>query len=155
FTGGHFYTNLWIPDFRKLVLNAIAWTAKLEIPTEGVESSLENFTPPPSQKIKAQPIRQAKTSGSATNAPTAEKKIRPANPEKDSGKVAKEEAWKDNRWNQTDVGQFLSSILPTPNGTVLKGLSIRVGENDEGALCYDTASAGFRAAWTGKFLQFD
>ena len=41
FTGGHFYENWWSPDFRKLVLNAIAWTAKAEIPGDGIESRLE------------------------------------------------------------------------------------------------------------------
>jgi type 1 glutamine amidotransferase len=40
FTGGHFYANWWNPDFRKLVLNAIAWTAKIDVPTAGVESTL-------------------------------------------------------------------------------------------------------------------
>jgi quinoprotein glucose dehydrogenase len=41
FTGGHFYANWWNPDFRKMILNAIAWTAHLEVPAEGVESRLE------------------------------------------------------------------------------------------------------------------
>jgi len=41
FTGGHFYANWWLPDFRKLVLNAIAWTAKIDIPPGGIESTLE------------------------------------------------------------------------------------------------------------------
>jgi type 1 glutamine amidotransferase len=38
FTGGHFYQNWWNPDFRKLMLNAIIWSAKLEVPAEGVQS---------------------------------------------------------------------------------------------------------------------
>jgi len=38
FTGGHFYQNWWNPDFRKLVLNAIVWTAGLEVPATGVRS---------------------------------------------------------------------------------------------------------------------
>src|SRR6185295_1034163 len=41
FTGGHFFANWWLPDFRRLVLNAIAWTAKIELPEGGVESTLE------------------------------------------------------------------------------------------------------------------
>ena len=41
FTGGHFYKNWWLPDFRRMVLNAILWTAKVEVPTAGVESTLE------------------------------------------------------------------------------------------------------------------
>jgi len=38
FTGGHFYQNWWNPDFRKLILNAIVWSAKVEVPPGGVES---------------------------------------------------------------------------------------------------------------------
>jgi len=40
FTGGHFH-NGWINDNqRKLVLNAIAWTAQLEVPANGVQSTV-------------------------------------------------------------------------------------------------------------------
>ncbi len=73
----------------------------------------------------------------------------------ESGAVVKEEDWRDNRWNQMEVGQFVSSSLTTPNGTILKGLSIKVGESDEAAVCYDTRLVNLRAAWMGKFLQFD
>lgn len=38
FTGGHFHWNWGNPDFRKLVLNAIAWTAHAEIPDGGISS---------------------------------------------------------------------------------------------------------------------
>lgn len=40
FTGGHFHKNWGNPDFRTLVLNAIVWTAKREIPPDGVPSSV-------------------------------------------------------------------------------------------------------------------
>jgi putative membrane-bound dehydrogenase-like protein len=36
FTGGHDHWNWGDPNFRKLVLNAILWTAKIEVPTGGV-----------------------------------------------------------------------------------------------------------------------
>ncbi len=36
FTGAHFHRNWQDDNFRKLVLNAIAWTAKLDVPNEGV-----------------------------------------------------------------------------------------------------------------------
>ena len=39
FTGGHFHNNWQNDQFRKLVLNAIAWTAHCEVPENGVESS--------------------------------------------------------------------------------------------------------------------
>jgi len=38
FTGAHTHNNWGDPNFRKLVLNAILWTAKLEVPSSGVES---------------------------------------------------------------------------------------------------------------------
>lgn len=43
FTGGHTHNNWMIDDFRKLVLNAIVWMAKIKIPKNGIE------TPTPSQ----------------------------------------------------------------------------------------------------------
>lgn len=36
FTGAHAHKNWGNPDFRKLVLNAIYWTAKVEVPSSGV-----------------------------------------------------------------------------------------------------------------------
>lgn len=40
FTGGHFHHNWNQEDFRKLVLNGILWTAKIEIPENGVYSDI-------------------------------------------------------------------------------------------------------------------
>jgi sugar phosphate isomerase/epimerase/cytochrome c551/c552 len=88
----------------------------------------------------------------------------------------------DNRWNQTDIGPFLASIVPipqsdplVPNGQgqqrdvpsqrpsdpdrrtalVAKGLSIKVGDRGQGTVCYDTQTLALRASWTGGFLKFD
>ena len=52
YTGGHFHKN-WANDYvRRMALNALLWTAKVEVPPEGVKSSLppdwaEQFKPPP------------------------------------------------------------------------------------------------------------
>lgn len=40
FTGGHFHSNWASPPFRRLVLNALAWTAKIDVPANGVEATL-------------------------------------------------------------------------------------------------------------------
>jgi type 1 glutamine amidotransferase len=40
FTGAHNHKNWGIPEFRKLVLNAILWTAHVEVPKDGVECHL-------------------------------------------------------------------------------------------------------------------
>lgn len=39
FTGGHFHKNWANENFRKLVLNAIVWTAKINVPPNGVAIS--------------------------------------------------------------------------------------------------------------------
>ena len=38
FTGGHFHSGWLQPDVRKLVLNAIVWSADLDVPPDGVAS---------------------------------------------------------------------------------------------------------------------
>jgi type 1 glutamine amidotransferase len=58
FSGGHFHTGWKNDDQRKLVLNAILWTAKAEIPSSGVtttvtdEDMLANLDPKPAPKPK-------------------------------------------------------------------------------------------------------
>jgi hypothetical protein len=56
FTGGHFHKNWGNEDFRKLVLNALYWVAKIEVPADGVKSTLTdeelaaNLDPKPKRK---------------------------------------------------------------------------------------------------------
>lgn len=38
FTGGHFLSNWTQPDFRRLILNAMVWSAGLDVPAGGVQS---------------------------------------------------------------------------------------------------------------------
>ncbi|MEQ8784688.1 MAG: NPCBM/NEW2 domain-containing protein [Pirellulaceae bacterium] len=84
FTGGHFHWNWGDPNFRKLVLNAILWTAKAEVPQGGVEDKPvtieqleenqdyeqpQNFNP---EEIKKRLNLQGATSaGEKTKAPVA------------------------------------------------------------------------------------
>lgn len=57
FTGGHFHKNWGQNDQRKLLLNAIIWTAKLDVPASGVESTVTeddlkaNLDPKPGQGL--------------------------------------------------------------------------------------------------------
>jgi hypothetical protein len=39
-TGAHYHKNWGNDNFRKLVLNAILWTAKAEVPAQGVQSTV-------------------------------------------------------------------------------------------------------------------
>lgn len=68
--------------------------------------------------------------------------------------VQGEADWVDNRWQDTDKGGFLASVLATPSGTIAKGLSIRLdASGGGGGIAYDTAACAFRAAWAGGFLK--
>jgi type 1 glutamine amidotransferase len=40
FTGGHFHDNWGNDNFRKVILNALLWTAKAEVPADGVNSTV-------------------------------------------------------------------------------------------------------------------
>ena len=69
FTGGHFHKNWGDDNQRKTVLNAILWTAKAEVPAEGVPSKvtpkelLENLDPKGAQSKREgnSPLTQAST----------------------------------------------------------------------------------------------
>lgn len=56
FTGGHFHQNWKDDNFRKVVLNAAVWICKIEVPREGIESSVtkeeikENLDPKGTRK---------------------------------------------------------------------------------------------------------
>ena len=57
FTGGHFHQGWGHPDQRKLLLNAILWSAKADVPEGGVESTVTeadlqaNLDPKPGQGL--------------------------------------------------------------------------------------------------------
>ncbi len=40
-TGGHFFQNWWDESFRRTILNAIVWTAGVDVPDGGVQSTLD------------------------------------------------------------------------------------------------------------------
>lgn len=56
FTGAHFHDNWGNDNFRKLVLNAVLWLAKMEVPANGVVSTVNasdldaNLDPKPAKK---------------------------------------------------------------------------------------------------------
>jgi|GEM_PF-2765381 len=56
FTGGHFHDNWGNDEFRKIVLNGLVWLAKLDVPAEGVASTVTkdqielNLDPKPQKK---------------------------------------------------------------------------------------------------------
>jgi len=59
FTGAHYHANWGNEDFRRVVLNAILWLAKMEVPAAGVQSKVTaedlaaNLDPKPAAKKKS------------------------------------------------------------------------------------------------------
>ena len=69
FTGGHYHDNWANDDYRKVVLNAIVWLAKVDIPEDGIESSVTpadieaNLDPKPERKPKKKKAKAAARDG--------------------------------------------------------------------------------------------
>lgn len=71
FTGGHYHKGWGNDDQRKLVLNAIVWAAKAEVPAEGVPSKVTeedlkaNLDPKPGQGLPEKPKKPKQASAPA------------------------------------------------------------------------------------------
>ncbi|MDB6117654.1 MAG: hypothetical protein JWO08_1435 [Verrucomicrobiaceae bacterium] len=59
FTGGHFHKNWGNDDQRKLVLNALVWVTKLDVPADGVTSKVTEAELTQNLDVKAQPKPKA------------------------------------------------------------------------------------------------
>ena len=90
FVGGHYHRNWAIDEFRKLVLNAIVWVARAEVPANGVQSSPitkeqlnENLDRPITNKPIELPtealLKQAPMEQPDSNKKKAPKRKRPVN----------------------------------------------------------------------------
>jgi type 1 glutamine amidotransferase/cytochrome c551/c552 len=135
FTGGHHFENWSKPDFRRLVLNAILWTAGANVPSEGTKSQL--------------------SSAESNQAPIATRPFsKPGGKLKSHGSFDEKDGI-DDRWQQTDVGRFFSGSLRSAGGSTGKGLAVRIGEQQEAAVMYDTERLRLVCGWQGKFMRFD
>ena len=81
FTGGHFHRNWGDDNFRRIVLNAILWVAKIDVPANGVESV---FTAEDLQKnLDSKNEKKNKAAAApGLTAPTAEPFVSPTAGEK-------------------------------------------------------------------------
>ncbi len=73
----------------------------------------------------------------------------------DPGRTWKEADSDDDRWNRTQVGPFLASVMHLPHGVSEKAVTIRIGDEGQGAMCFDTGRLIMRAGWHGGFLKFN
>jgi mono/diheme cytochrome c family protein/cytochrome c-type biogenesis protein CcmH/NrfF len=65
-----------------------------------------------------------------------------------------EDDWVDRRWQQAEIGEWLGTVVSLPQGPYRKSLNIRVGDQRQGTISFDTQFLSLRAAWNG-FLVFD
>lgn len=109
FTGGHYLQHFHNPDFRTLILNAIAWTAKVDIPATGIQGKVaqqpvfetidlaiaKGDLDDVKRHITADPAR-AKQGGKATSRPPLEQAI---------------------LRNKTEIAEYLLTAGADPNTT--------------------------------------
>ena len=64
-----------------------------------------------------------------------------------------ESDWTDGRWARTDIGPYLANSIVIDGETTNKGLAIKVGDQQEATICFDTDQLRYSGAWTGGFLR--
>ena len=55
----HFYSNWAVDDFRKFILNAVVWSAKLNVPAGGVKTTLPDLSPSSPPPLNPNPRSRA------------------------------------------------------------------------------------------------
>ncbi len=83
----------------------------------------------------------------------------PGFPGLDGGKLGhwgnqNEEVWKDDRWNQIDLGSVLCGVFQGKGVVVPKGVCVRLGEKGELGVCFNPETLCYEALWRGDFLKF-
>jgi sugar phosphate isomerase/epimerase len=111
-------------------------------------AGLQSLTPQLTLRTdQAQPQPQPQPEPPAATAP---KRVNRNEPWKQT-----EGDWVDDRYNRSVFSRWQACSLPTPTGTVRKGLAVRLGSDANATVLYDTATGNWRAAWTGGFLRFN
>ena len=83
----------------------------------------------------------------------------PKFPGLDGGKLGhwgnqNEGTWRDDRWNQSDLGTVLAGVFHGPKITVPKGVCVRLGDRGELSACFDPEKLTYPAIWQGGFVKF-
>ena len=86
-------------------------------------------------------------------------KIIPAYPGLDSGKYGhwgkfNQNNHSDTRWNDAEMGEHFTHVTKHGEKIILKGISLRLGENRELSACFDPLTLSYRTVWEGGFLEF-
>ena len=62
--------------------------------------------------------------------------------------------WKDDRWNQSDLGSLQAGVFRSGNLTIARAVCVRLGDNGEMAACFNPDTLQFEAVWKGGFVRF-
>jgi putative heme-binding domain-containing protein len=80
-------------------------------------------------------------------------------PDLDGGKYGhwgnqNDTVWKDDRWNQTDLGSMQCGVFRTGKLTIPRAVCVRLGEDGEMAACFNPDTLQIDALWKGGFVRF-
>jgi putative heme-binding domain-containing protein len=83
----------------------------------------------------------------------------PEHPGLDGGKYGhwgnqNDDVWKDDRWNQTDLGSLQCGVFHAGRLTVPRAVCVRLGEDGELSACFNPDTLQVEALWQGGFVQF-
>lgn len=139
---GHDAAALRVPGTARLVQRGTTWAAHAE-PMD-VEHPAPSVT-----RVTDDAPADAFVPDPAWTPAVAEGEERPAWAET-------EEEWVDDRFARMDTGPFFSGSIRTPGAATAmtaRGVAIRVGEEGEGGVLFDTSLLRVSAMWTGPFLE--
>ncbi len=180
FTGGHFYAHWEIPAFRKFVLNTLAWTAKLDVPDSGVESTTLPLAETRGAEAWAataplEPTRHpyrghfvnrdrlydfyAKQADYFSHWGNVTDLLLPEFPGLDGPTFGHwgnqtEDTWRGDRWNATDHGSVVSNVFRGANMTIPKAVAVRLGDTGALATVFNPQTLTFDAVWRNGFVRF-
>ena len=62
--------------------------------------------------------------------------------------------WRDDRWNQTDLGSLQCGVFRAGKVTVPRAVCVRLGASSEMAACFNPDTLQIEALWEGGFVRF-
>jgi putative heme-binding domain-containing protein len=65
-----------------------------------------------------------------------------------------EAGWKDDRWNQVELGSVQCGVFRGGGVEVRRGVCLQLGEDRQLFACFDPETLSYRAVWKGDFLKF-
>jgi putative heme-binding domain-containing protein len=65
-----------------------------------------------------------------------------------------EETWRDDRWNQTELGSVMSGIFRHEALLVPRAVCVRLGPAGELSACFDPETQTYRLVWKDGFVRF-